>query len=312
MTADRTDPRSLPQLLAASTRPLRSLLADDRLRWWGFGVVTVLGWIAIALWLAAVDPAVSPADDSIGFLLLVCGLVGTGQALFVLPLQGDQGKGPRPRRRPRKRRGRQTQGTWLLRWWQWLLLIAAHALIVIVLAVTLIPQAGDAWLEAVFDVLFLGGLVWIVAPLGVFTILVVLGLFLGLVVVGVARVHAGLTAPEGAALTRARALSGGAAMLGTALALVCLVAAIPFMGLHFHGGKGAGLVAIVILLLEAVRIVPGPPGWLHELDRDGYLLGVVAIVQYATFRLWGPRIWRDAPHASTPSAPDDGLPPAQA
>lgn len=311
MTPDRTDPRSLPELLSASTRPLRRLLADDRLRWWGFGIVTVAGWLGIAVWLAAVDPATSPADDSIWWMLLVCGLVGTGQGLFVLPLQGDQGTGPRPRRRPRKRQGKPTQGTWLLRWWQWLLLIAAHAVVVIALAVTLVPAAGDASLEAVFDVLFLGGLVWIVLPLGVFTILVVIGLFLGLVALGIARVRAGLLAPEGAALTRARALSGGAAMLGTALALVCLVAAIPFMGLHYHG-KGSGLAAIVVLLLEAVRIVPGPPGWLHELDRDGYLLGVVAIVQYLTFRLWGPRIWRDAPVAATSPAPDDGLPPAQA
>lgn len=298
------------------------MLASDRLRWWGFGVVTVAGWLALAGWIAGfgaiarLDPGASPADDgTVWWVLLLCGLVGAGQGLFVLPLQGDQGKGPRPSRRSRPSRPsaragrgrtrRPTAGTWLLRWWQWGLLILAHVVIVVVLAVALVPAEGDAALEAVFDVLLLGGLGWVVLPLALFTILVVIGLFLGLVVVGAARVRAGLRAPEGAALTRARALSGGAAILGTALALVCLVAAIPFMGLHY-AGKGSGLAAIVVLLLEAVRIVPGPPGWLHELDRDGYLLGVLAILQYLTFRLWGPRIWRDAPPA------DDDLPPVQA
>lgn len=339
MTNPRTGSRALPQLLSAFVRPVGRLFSRLWLRWSVFSAATVLGWIVLAAWMAGLDPRVSPADTAaVWWMLGLCGLVGSGQWLAAAPFRDDDAlrpppqTGSQPRTAPRQRSAmarrdgvrrreygrRGVRGDWLLRWWQWLLLFAVHGAVVVALAGALVGGDQDAMLEVVFDVLLLGGLGWAVVPLVLLTVLIVLGLVLGLIVLGVRGVAEGSRAPAGAALTRARAISGGVAMLGAAIALTCVIAAIPFMGLHY-AGKGSGLAVIVLLLLEAVRVVPGPPGWLHELDRDGYLLGIVAIVQYLTFRLWGPRIWRDAtpgaaaddllraddlPHA-------DGLPPAQ-
>ncbi|MGH1550448.1 hypothetical protein ACRAWB_15240 [Leifsonia poae] len=277
----------LRRFLTVVALPFRRALTSRRGRWWLFGVVTVAGWLALAGWMALSD---DPGDDAaLWTMLLICGVVGLGQGLALLPLGTDT--------RTRKRgKNKEADGTWLLRWWQVLLLAVAHILIVTVLALTLVKPMGydDIRLGVIFTVLLLGTIGWLLAPLVLFVGIVVVALVVGLIVVGVARIVVSARAPRTAALSRARGVASGIAMVGGGVAVGALIAAIPFVS-SGHGGKGAAVAAAVVLLLQAIGVLPSPDAWWYLLLRVGYLVGILAVVQYVTFRFWGPRIWADEP-----------------
>ncbi|MEV8213228.1 hypothetical protein [Leifsonia sp. NPDC077715] len=277
----------LRRFLTAVALPFRSALTSRRGRWWLFGVVTVAGWLALAGWMAWSD---DPGDDvALWTMLLICGVVGLGQGLALLPLGTDT----RTRKRGKKK---EADGTWLLRWWQVLLLAVAHILVVTVLALTLVEPVGydDIQLGVIFMVLFLGTIGWLLVPLVLFVAIVVVALVVGLIVTGVVRIVVAARSPRSAALSRARGVASGIAMVGGGVAVGALIAAIPFVS-SGHGGKGAAVAAAVVLLLQAVGVLPSPDAWWYLLLRLGYLVGILAVVQYLTFRFWGPRIWSDEP-----------------
>lgn len=282
----------LRRFLTAVAQPFRRALTSRRGRWWVFGISTVAGWLLLAAWMAW---SPDPGDDAaLWTVVLICGVVGLGQGLAILPLGTDT----RTRRRGKKR----ADGTWLLRWWQVLLLAAAHILVVTVLALSLVkPSGDDEQIGAIFGVLFLGTIGWVLVPLVLFVAIIVVALVVGLVVTGVARIAVSARAPRTAALSRARGIASGIAMVGGGVAVGALIAAIPFVS-SGHGGKGAAVAAAVVLLLQAVGVLPSPDAWWYLLLRLGYLAGILAVVQYLTFRFWGPRLWADEP-AAADSAP---------
>jgi hypothetical protein len=153
------------------------------------------------------------------------------------------------------------------------------------------PQLGTAFL-----VLFLGTIGWFLVPLILFVAIVVMALVVGLFVAGISRFVTARRLPRELALSRARSVSGGIAMIGGGLALASLIVAIPFVstGHTVASHKGAAVAAAVVLLLQAIGVVPSPHVWWYALIRVGYLAGVAAVLQYATFRWWGTRLWRNA------------------
>ncbi|MDR6611926.1 hypothetical protein [Leifsonia sp. 1010] len=292
---------SVQRFVRSAGAPFRAALTSRRGRWWLLASVTAAGWVALAFWMASGDTD----DEALWAMLLICGLVGVGQLLALLPLGTDA---PRPRAgrggragtarragtvaRPRKR----TSGTWLLRWWQVVALAAAHILVVTALAFTLVQSAeyDDDRLGTVVLVLFIGTLGWFLVPLVLFVVLIVILLVVGLIVAGVSLIASARRDPGDPSLTRARAVSRGTAMIGGGVALACLIAAIPFVSSGHSVGsyKGAAVAAAIVLLLQAVGIVPSPDAWWYAILRYGYLVGLVAVLQYASFRLWGPHVWR--------------------
>ncbi|MFF9563856.1 hypothetical protein ACF1AJ_10950 [Leifsonia sp. NPDC014704] len=277
---------SVQRFIRSAGAPFRAALTSRRGRWWLLATVTTAGWLALAFWMASGDTD----DEALWAMLLICGLVGVGQLVALLPLGTDA---PRPRSgrgrragtvaRPRKR----TSGTWLLRWWQMLALAAAHILVVTVLAFTLVQPAeyDDDRLGTAVLVLFIGTLGWFLVPLVLFVVLIVILLVVGLIVAGVSLIASARQAPGDSSLTRARTVSRGTAMIGGGVALACLIAAIPFVSSgHAVGSyKGAAVAAAIVLLLQAVGIVPSPDAWWYAILRYGYLVGLVAVLQYASF-----------------------------
>ncbi|MGO4592555.1 hypothetical protein AB4Z18_01910 [Leifsonia sp. 2TAF2] len=296
-TAEK-DGASLQRFLRSAGAPFRAALTSRRGRWWLLAIVTAAGWLTLALWMASADD--TGDDDALWAMLLICGLVGVGQLLALLPLGTDA---PRAKRAKAGKPGKpgtsrkRTVGTWLLRWWQVLALAAAHILIVTALAFALVQpeEYEDNRLGTAALVLFIGTLGWFLVPLVLFVALIVILVVVGLIVAGVSLIASGSRANGLSPLSRARTVARGIAMIGGGVALASLITAIPFVSSgHAVGSyKGAAIAAAIVLLLQAIGVVPSPDAWWYAILRFGYLVGVVAVLQYAAFRWWGPRFWRE-------------------
>jgi hypothetical protein len=303
---ERSDPApaekagaSLQSFLRSAGAPFRAALTSRRGRWWLLAIVTPVGWIALALWMASAGD--TDDDGTLWGILLICGLVGVGQLLALLPLGTDvpRGKSGKPQRsgKPGKSRKR-TTGTWLLRWWQVLALAAAHILVVTALAFTLVrpEEYEDNRLGTAALVLFIGTLGWFLVPLVLLVAGIAILVVVGLIVAGVSVIASARQAPGHSPLSRARTVARGTAMIGGGVALASLITAIPFVSSGHAAGsyKGAAIAAAIVLLLQAIGVVPSPDAWWYTILRFGYLVGLVAVLQYAAFRWWGPRFWRGA------------------
>jgi len=254
-------------------------------RWTLLSLATMGGWIGIGAWLVAQGGDFDGDEPSLWWLLVVCGAVGVAQAVALFPEETT------PRERDARRRRRGAIG--LLRWWQLLLLVVAHILVTILLVALLVPKhSEESRSDAALDVLVLGGFAWILAPIIVLLGVVLVGVVIGLTTSAVHEFDEAADLPESRVRERIRHRSIGIAILGIELALVCLIAAIPWLGVS-GAGRGAGLAAIIVLFLESIGVLTGPDDTWALLDRAGYLLGIAAMLQGAIVPFLIGRLRRD-------------------
>lgn len=263
-------------------------------RWVVLAVTTVAGWVAIALWLPTPHGHFD-GHENLWPVMVTCGLVGIGQAYA--QFFGQERVEPRSKKKKTR--------TALLRWWGVLALIAVHIAVVCALAAAIVPVTeDDSRFSAGADVLFLGFFGWALGPIIALLAVVIVVMTIGLTSLGFTDLEKASRAPRG--LPRARLTSNGIALLGLMVALLALIAAIPWLGVP-GGGRGAALAAAIVLLLEAVHVMTPPPGVWLLVDRIAYLVGIVAVLQAPAFALWVKLTGRSESQASAEAGHDAGV-----
>jgi amino acid transporter len=259
------------------------------LRWVILAIATVGGWAAIALWLPTQHGRFE-GDEQLWPLMITCAVVGCAQAYA--QFSGGRADGAEAKVKHRS----------LLRWWQVVLLVVLHCVVVSVVAVSIVsPVTSDSSFDAVLDVLVLGFFGWVLGPIiGLLALCIVL-MAVGFSELAVTDLEKAARLPRG--LPRARLLSTGIALFGLIVALLALIAAVPWMGVQ-GGGRGAAIAAALVLLLQAVHVLPAPTGLWFLVDRLAYLIGIVAAVQGLVFTLVAKATGRSA---TAKASPPNGL-----
>jgi hypothetical protein len=236
-------------------------------RWVLLGLVTVAGWVGLGFYLHAMDPkfsvgGVGEDQSDVVTLMGLSGAVGCLQALLFFS---------------RAKQGRR----WPARLIMFLVVPVTHILVVICLAHALVHYADDRT-SAYFDVYVLGFLGWAVVPLLLMLVLGVLLMVVGLVGEAANRFRQGFKGSDSSGSRRLRAVSAGVCLLGAAGFIVFWVLNFPASPGGFHG-VGSAIASSVILFLQALHILRGPAGMYFTVDRVGFLVSVIAMVQAAPF-----------------------------